>query len=134
MSYYDCALIPVPTGKLDAYKAFSAHVAAVYREYGAVSVIDCLLDRDTAYDASFHAEGARETLDDDALRDFSTAADARDGEVVILSWTEWPDKPTRDEGTRRALADPRIQPKPGEEVIFEGQRLIAGSFTPLLKI
>jgi uncharacterized protein YbaA (DUF1428 family) len=134
MAYYDCALIPVASDKLEAYRRFSAQVSAVYREHGAIRVIDCVLDAETAYDASFHAEEARESLDGTALRDFPEAAAASEGECVILSWTEWPDKAARDAGLKSALADPRIQPQEGEEVIFEGSRLIAGSFHKLLEV
>ena len=48
MSYFDCYLIPVPAAKLNAYKRFSEQMARVYREYGAVRVIDCVLDPDRA--------------------------------------------------------------------------------------
>ncbi|VTZ59200.1 DUF1428 family protein [Sinorhizobium medicae] len=44
MSYFDCYLVPSPTAKLDAYKLFSQRMAKVYREYGALRVIDCILD------------------------------------------------------------------------------------------
>ena len=134
MAYYDCALIPVPQGKIEAYRVFSEKIAAVYRECGAVRVVDCLLNEAAGEGAEFHAEEARDALDGVALRDFPMAAAAEAGEVVVLSWTEWPSKAVRDEGLERALADPRVQPQEGEEVLFEGRRLIAGGFTQLMSV
>ncbi len=132
MSYFDCYLIPVPAAKLDAYKLFSERIAEVYREYGALRVTDCILDPGTADGTQFHAEGAQAEVKRAELRDFKAAAASQDGETVILSWTEWPSKDARDELLPRVLADPRVQPKEGEDAIFEGARLIAGGFFELL--
>lgn len=136
MSYVDGYLIPLEASRLEEYKCFSRQVAEVYREHGATRVVDCQLDRAVANDAAFHAEQARHDLDADAapLRDFETAAAARSGETVILSWTEWPSKEARDIGLAKALADPRLQPKDGEAMLFEGRRLIAGGFLKLIDV
>lgn len=135
MAYVDGYLIPISAGKLGAYKAFSKKIAAVYRECGATRVVDCLFDPDIANSEQFHADEARgELADAGPLRDFISAADARAGETVILSWTEWPSKQARDSGLKKALSDPRVQPKAGEDALFEGRRLIAGGFTKLLDL
>jgi uncharacterized protein YbaA (DUF1428 family) len=134
VSYFDCALIPVPAAKLEAYKHFSEKIANVYREYGAVRQVDCFLDPDAANGVEFHAEEARESLQGISLRDFPMAAASQAGEVVILSWTEWPNKSVRDEGLPRALADPRVQPQEGQDTLFEGCRLVAGGFFKLLDV
>jgi uncharacterized protein YbaA (DUF1428 family) len=135
-SYFDCYLIPVSSEKLEAYKRFSEQVAMVYREYGAVRIVDCMLDAETADGAQFHAEEARDALNTAGkpLRDFSIAAATEPGEAVVLSWTEWPSKAARDSGLAKALADPRVQPQAGEEVLFEGRRLIAGGFETLVDL
>lgn len=57
-SYFDCYLIPVPASRLEAYRRFSAQVAAVYREHGTTRIVDCVLDPDTADGSRFHADGA----------------------------------------------------------------------------
>lgn len=134
MSYFDAYLIPVPEAKLDAYRLFSERIAAVYREYGALRVVDGLLDPDTADGTSFHAEEARAELGAAPLRDFRAAAAAGPGDVVVLSWTEWPSKAARDACLPRVLADPRVQPAEGEDTIFEGSRLVAGGFLKLMDL
>lgn len=134
MSYFDCYLIPVPAEKLDAYRNFSSQIAGIYREYGAIRVVDAVLDPAASNGAEFHAENAREDLNEvvEPLRSFETATAIRDGEIVILSWTEWPSKAARDSGLSKALADPRVQPQEGQEVLFEGRRLISGGFAGLI--
>lgn len=134
MTYVDAYLIPLERSKLAAYARFSRQVASVYREFGAERIVDCVLDPAVANDAAFHAEGARDALADTSLRDFDAAAGTAPGEIVILSWTEWPSKQRRDEGLARALADPRVQPAEGQEALFEGRRLVAGGFTKLIDI
>jgi uncharacterized protein YbaA (DUF1428 family) len=134
MSYFDCALIPVPTAKLAAYKSFSEQMARISLEYGVLRQVDCVLDPDAGNGAKFHAEEARDLLQGVKLRDFPMAAAAQDGETVILSWTEWPSKEARDQGLPRLLADPRVQPQDGQETLFEGRRLIAGGFLKLVDV
>ncbi|WP_164813786.1 DUF1428 domain-containing protein [Sinorhizobium medicae] len=118
--------------RLDAYKLFSQRMAKVYREYGALRVIDCILDPETTDGTHFHAEGAQADVQGAELRDFNAAAATKEGETVILSWTEWPSKDARDDLLPRVLADPRVQPEDGEKAIFEGARLVAGGFAKLL--
>ncbi|MET0312201.1 MAG: DUF1428 domain-containing protein [Burkholderiaceae bacterium] len=135
MTYVDAYLIPVPRSKLEKYAVFSKQVALVYREHGALRIVDCVLDDAVANGAEFHAAEAREALDEAAhpLKDFPDAAGAREGETVILSWTEWPSKEARDKGLAAATADPRLQPEEGEEQLFEGRRLVAGGFKLLVE-
>jgi uncharacterized protein YbaA (DUF1428 family) len=128
MTYVDGYLTPVRPEMRDEFMALSARMAAVYQEYGALRIVDCWLDDAPQDPAAFHAEGARDALEDGAARTFRDAADAGDREVVVLSWMEWPDKATRDAGLARVLADPRVQPREDDVVVFDGRRLVAGGF------
>lgn len=134
MAYVDGYLIPIRHDRREAYKAHSAKVAAIYREHGALRVVDCWMDEEPQSSGAFHAEGARAALDEasEGARDFRMAAGAGPDEAVVLSWTEWPDKAARDAGLAQALADPRLQPGDDEEVIFEGRRLVSGGFAVIL--
>lgn len=134
MAYFDCYLIPVSADRMAEYRLFSTAIAAIYRQHGALRVVDALLDPETGNGFDFHAEGARSSLEGAALRDFPQAAALQDGERVVFSWTEWPDKATRDAALPRVLADPRVQPRAGQAPIFEGARLIAGGFRTLVDI
>ena len=130
MIFADIYITPVQADRKAAYLEFSKKVAAVYREHGALRVVDCWQAEDEGDQADFHAAGAREEYATGApLPDFRRAAGARPGETVVVSWVEWPSREARDKGLAAATADPRIQPRPGEEAIFDGRRLIAGGFS-----
>lgn len=137
MTSVDGYLTPVRRDLREAYTAFSNRVAAVYLDHGALRVVDCWPDDRTQEQASFHAEDARDALDpgdavDQAPRTFPDVVGVRQGEVVVVSWVEWPDRATRNTGLDAALADPRVQPRPDEPRLFEGRRLIAGGFTAIV--
>ena len=50
--------------------------------------------------------------------------------AVLLSWIEWPDKATRDEGMKRVMDDPRMGPD--NPMPFDGKRMIFGGFAPVV--
>jgi uncharacterized protein YbaA (DUF1428 family) len=136
MTYVDGFLVPVRSDRKEAYRDLAERTARIMREHGALRTVECWPDAEPDGDAKFHATSAREALKErtaDELRDFATAGGARDGEIVMLSWIEWPDKATRDRGLAAAMADPRLQFK-GEEPVFDGKRLIASGFRPLVDL
>lgn len=129
MTYVDCYLVPVPRANRARYEELARISSEVVRECGALRTVECWLD-ETGPDAStYHAESARESSE--SYRTFATVAGATDGETVVLSWVEWPDKHSRDEGMEKVAADPRMQ---FEDMgpVFDGLRLIAGGFRPML--
>lgn len=134
MRFTDITLTPIKIERKTAYLAFSAKVAAIYREHGALRVVDCWQAADEGDASGFHAEGARSEYEDVVLPDFRKAANVAADETVFVSWVEWPDRKTRDIGLAKATSDPRIQPAAGEDAIFDGRRLIAGGFTVELDV
>jgi uncharacterized protein YbaA (DUF1428 family) len=51
----------------------------------------------------------------------------------VFSWIVWPDKPTRDAGMQKLMADPRMQ-QDVNPMPFDGQRMIFGGFDILLQV
>ena len=52
-------------------------------------------------------------------------------ESIVFSWVVWPSRAVRDEGWKKVMADPRMQP--GVMTIpFDAKRLIYGGFDVLL--
>ncbi len=129
MTYIDCYLTPVPRANRAQYEQFALISAEVVREHGALRVVECWPD-ETGPDAStYHGESARKSAE--SYGTFTAAAGAKDGETVVLSWVEWPDKRSRDEGMAKVTADPRMQ-FADQEPVFDGARLIAAGFLPML--
>ena len=114
--YVDGYLLPVPTAKKDAYKALAEKVAGKFREYGAVRVVEAWGD----------------DVPEGKVTDYQRAVKAEDGEGIVYSYVEWPDKETRDKGWEKLMADPDMQPD-GSEMPFDGKRMFWGGFKPIVE-
>ena len=112
--YIDGYVLPVPEGKKDAYLAMAQKAAGKFREYGAVRVVEAWGD----------------DVPEGKVTDYQRAVKAEDGEGIIFSWVEWPDKETRDKGWEKMMSDPGMQPD--GEMPFDGKRMFWGGFRPLV--
>ena len=116
MTYIDGFVAPVAAGtSAEQYRDFAAGAAAIFREHGATRVV----------------EGWGDDVPDGKLTDFRRAVQASEGETIVFSWIEWPDRATRDAGMAKVMEDPRMQPG-AEPMPFDGKRLIFGGFACLL--
>ncbi|WP_457939788.1 DUF1428 domain-containing protein [Mesorhizobium sp. 10J20-29] len=128
MAFNDVTIVPVRTDHKAAYLAFSARIAEVYREYGALRVLDCWQSEEGSDAADFHAVDAMEDYSPGELPNMKRLAGAGDGETVVISITEWPSREVRDRAVKAVVVDPRIKATMDEEPVFDGRRLIAGGF------
>ncbi|MBS0521296.1 MAG: DUF1428 domain-containing protein [Proteobacteria bacterium] len=113
MGYVDGYLVPVPAANKDAYRAVAAKAAALFREFGAVRVVEAWGD----------------DVPDGKVTDYKGAVKATGDEKVVYSWVEWPSKPVRDAGWKKMMADERMR---GHQMPFDGKRMIYGGFAPIL--
>jgi uncharacterized protein YbaA (DUF1428 family) len=114
MGYTDGFILPVPEGKKEAYRAMAQKAAPIFQEYGATRVIEAWGD----------------DVPDGKVTDYKMAVKAEDGEKVVFSWVEWPDKATRDAGWAKIMHDERM--KPDGDTPFDGKRMFWGGFAPIL--
>lgn len=114
MAYIDGFLVPVPQGNQEAYRAMAQKAAEVFLEYGAIRVMEAWGD----------------DLPEGKTNDFRTAVIAEEGENVVFSWIEWPDKDTRVAAWEKLMTDERM--KPDGDMPFAGARLIYGGFVPIV--
>lgn len=112
--YTDGYLVPVPVDKKEAYRELAQSVAGKFIERGAVRVVEAWGD----------------DIPDGKVTDYRRAVKAQDGEGVIFSYVEWPDKPTRDKAWEAIMSDPDMQPD--GEMPFDGQRMFWGGFRPMI--
>lgn len=112
--YVDGYLVPVPEGKKDDYRKLAEKAAGKFKEYGAVRVVEAWGD----------------DVPEGKVTDYQRAVKAEDGEGIIYSYVEWPDKATRDKGWERMMSDPDMQPE--GEMPFDGQRMFWGGFKPII--
>lgn len=116
MSYVDGFLIPVPKENRAAYKKMAETAAEVFKEYGALQVVECWGD-----DLPEGDEGAS----------FRNSARGKLSDGVVFSWVMWPSKEARDEANEKIMEDPRMQPT--EDMPFDGAKLVYGGFQVLVE-
>ena len=112
--YTDGFVVPVPEGKREAYRELAAKMAKVFRQHGANRVVEAIAD-----DVS-HGK----------VTDFYRAVKAEDGETVVFSFIEWPDKQSRDDAWAKIMQDESL--KPTDPMPFNGQRMFWGGFEPIV--
>jgi uncharacterized protein YbaA (DUF1428 family) len=111
--YVDGYLVPVPAGNKEAYREAAAKAAALFKEFGAVRVVEAWGD----------------DVPDGKVTDFKGAVKATPDEKIVYSWVEWPSKAVRDEGWKKMMADERMK---NHTMPFDGKRMIYGGFAPIL--
>lgn len=129
MTYIDCFIAPVSHANKEAYEELAQISARVVKENGALRVVECWLDESGPDASSYHGTEAK--LNSKEYGSFTGAAGAGNGETVVMSYIEWPDKETRDAGMEKVTSDPRMQFK-DRPPAFDGKRLIAAGFKPML--
>ena len=110
MAYIDGFVAAVPTANRDQYLVHAEDAAVVFKEYGALKLVECWGDEVTSFPMAVKC-GADET--------------------VVLSWILWPSKEARNEGMPKIMADPRMQPDTNP-MPFDGKRMIFGGFEIIL--
>jgi uncharacterized protein YbaA (DUF1428 family) len=116
MSYVDGFVIPVPNSKREAYRKLAEMAAPLYKEFGALKVVECWGD----------------DVPDGKVTSFPMAVKKTDDETVVFSWIIWPSKTVRDAGQAKVMNDPRMQ-MPPDGIPFDGKRMIFGGFEILLE-
>jgi uncharacterized protein YbaA (DUF1428 family) len=116
MNYIDGFVAAVPNANREAYRKHATGAAAVFKEHGALQVVECWGD----------------DVPDGKLTSFPMAVKRRDDETVVFSWVAWPSRQARDEAWKKLMADPRMQPD-RNPMPFDGKRLIYGGFQTIVE-
>jgi uncharacterized protein YbaA (DUF1428 family) len=117
MPYVDGFLAAVPTANREAFRKHAEAAAAVFKEHGALRVVECWGD----------------DVPEGKLTSFPMAVKCEPGETVVFSWIYWPSRQARDEGMKKVMADPRLKPDVNP-MPFDGRRLIYGGFEVLVEV
>ena len=115
MTYIDGFVAAVPTANREAYKKHAASAAALFKEYGALKVVECWGD----------------DVPEGKVTSFTMAVQRKDDETVVFSWITWPSREARDAGMQKVMADPRTKPE-SNPMPFDGKRLIYGGFSVIV--
>lgn len=112
-SYIDGFVIPVPEARKDAYRDMAASAWPLFKEFGALRLVEAWAD----------------DVPEGKVTDFRRAVKAEDGEQVVFSFIEWPDKQTRDTGQKKMM-----EQNFDGEMPFDGKRMVMGGFRPIVEL
>lgn len=115
MNYVDGFVAAVPTANRTAYEAYAAKGAALFKEAGALAVVECWGD----------------DVPEGKLTSFPLAVKREPHETVIFSWVTWPSREVRDAAWKKLMDDPRMSPE-HSPMPLDGKRLIYGGFQVML--
>jgi uncharacterized protein YbaA (DUF1428 family) len=117
MTYVDGFVVAVPKQNIEAYKAMARKGGEIWKEYGALAFIESVGD-DVPYGE---------------LASFPRAVQAKDDEVVVLSWIVYESREHRDAVNAKVMADPRTKASMSN-MPFDGKRMIYGGFETFLQL
>jgi uncharacterized protein YbaA (DUF1428 family) len=116
MTYVDGFVCAVPTANRETYRKHAQAAARVFREHGALTVVECWGD----------------DVPEGKLTSFPMAVKCQPDETVVFSWVTWDSRKARDEGMKKVMSDPRLQPEVNP-MPFDGKRLIYGGFEAIVE-
>ena len=115
MAYVEGFVAAVPAANKEAYRKHAADSASIFKEFGATRMVETWGD----------------DVPDGKITDFKGAVKAKEDEVVVFSWIEYPSKAARDAVNEKIMSDPRMKAM-GASMPFDGQRMIFGGFAPFV--
>lgn len=116
MAYVDGFVAAVPTENKLQYIKHAEQAADVFKEYGALQVLECWED----------------DVPEGEVTSFPMAVKRQAGETVVFGWITWPSREIRDQGMDKVMSDPRLQPE-SNPMPFDGKRLIYGGFEVIVE-
>jgi len=117
MAYVEGYLVPVKKTGIDAYTKAAQDMALLFKEYGALSIMECVAD-----DAPYGE-----------LTSFPRAVQQQEDETVFFSWIVFPSKEVRDAAHKRMMEDPRMAAA-WKSSDIDGKRMVYGGFKPVVDV
>ncbi|XDA99541.1 DUF1428 domain-containing protein [Sulfitobacter sp. LCG007] len=116
MPYISGFLLAVPEAKKDAYREMAEKAWDLFKEYGCLAM----------------QENWEDDVPEGKVTSFPMSVKREEGEAVVFSWMEWPDKATAQSGFEKMMKDPRMQEM--QDMPFDGMRMMWGGFEPLVRL
>ena len=118
MHYVDGFVVPVPRKNLKAYRAMARKAARVWRDHGALEVV----------------EGVADDVKKGRWTSFPRSVKLKRGEVVVFSYIVYKSRGERDRCMAKVMKDKRLadmmDPK---KMPFDGKRMIFGGFKTIVE-
>ncbi len=118
MNYVDGFVVPVPKANLAAYRRLARKVGNIYKEHGALEVVECVAD----------------DVQPGKLTSFPQSVKLKPDEVVVFSWIAYRSRSQRDRAIARVMSDPRLSGMSPASLPFDGKRMFFGGFKPIVRL
>ena len=115
MTYVDGFVAAVPAANKEIYRQHATAALELFKEFGATRMV----------------ENWGDEVPEGKVTDFKGAVKAKDDEVVVFSWLEYPSKAVRDQANEKIMTDPRMQNF--ADMPFDGKRMIYGGFSTIVE-
>lgn len=116
MTYVEGIVLAVPAENKEAYRQLAAGTVDLFKESGATRLVEAWGD----------------DVPNGELTDFRRAVKAKQDEVIVFAWIEYPDKETHEAAGARIMDDPRMQ-EIAASTLFESKRMIYGGFASIIE-
>jgi uncharacterized protein YbaA (DUF1428 family) len=119
MHYVDGFIVPVPKKKLKAYRAMALKASKVWRDHGALEVVECVAD----------------DVKKGKWTSFPRAVKLKPGETVVFSYIIYKSRKDRDRCMAKVMKDPRLAKMMSDPsgMPFDGKRMIFGGFKTIVE-
>lgn len=119
--YIDGYAFPILSIHIDEYKRIAQSVADIWKEYGALTYVECV-------GKDLHFEGTRT---------FPEVLNSQEGETVIFGWITFESKETRDRAHKLVATDSRMTDLVApvmdkDRMIFDARKMVYGGFQSLI--
>ena len=114
MRYVDGYVVPVQKRKVAAYRRMAQKAGKVWREHGALEVVECVAD----------------DVQPGKVTSFPQAVKLKPGETVVFSYIVYKSRAQRDRINAKVMQDPRIKDMMGDmkDMPLDGKRMFWGGF------
>jgi uncharacterized protein YbaA (DUF1428 family) len=117
-TYADVYVLPVKKDKMDDYRRFAEASAKVWRDNGALSVLECVA----------------EDVKPGVHTSFPQAVKLETDEVVVVSWITFPSRADRDRINAAVMKDPLMAGMASAPIPVDGKRMFWGGFETLVEV
>lgn len=118
MAYVDGFVVPVPKGKVAAYRKLARKAGRTWMKHGALEYVECVGD----------------DVKPGKLTSFPQAVMLKKNEVVVFSWIVYKSRAHRDRVNAKVMKDPIFAGMDPAKMPFDGKRMFFGGFRTIVSI
>jgi uncharacterized protein YbaA (DUF1428 family) len=115
MGYIEGFVVAVPAANKEVYRQHAEGALKLFKDLGATRMVETWGDE----------------VPDGKVTDFKGAVQAKQDEVVLFSWVEYPSRAVRDAANAKMMSDPNMTDM-AKDMPFDGQRMIFAGFDAMV--